>query len=34
MPIEGSMFLIGYAAGIILGLITGYLLFTKPKKED
>lgn len=34
MPIEGSMFLIGYVAGIIIGLIAGYVLFTKPKKED
>lgn len=34
MPIEGSMFNIGYVAGIIMGLFAGYLLFTKPKKED
>lgn len=34
MSIEGSMFIIGYAAGIIMGLFAGYLLFTKPKKED
>ena len=34
MPIEGSMFFIGYAAGIIMGLVAGYVLFTKPKKED
>lgn len=34
MPIEGSMFLIGYMAGIIMGLFVGYLLFTEPKKED
>lgn len=34
MPIEGSIFLIGYVTGIILGLVAGYLLFTKPKNED
>lgn len=34
MSIEGLMFIIGYAAGIIMGLFAGWLLFTKPKKED
>lgn len=34
MPIEGSMFLIGYVAGIIIGLFEGWLIFTRPKKED
>lgn len=34
MSIEGSLFLIGYVAGIIMGLFGGYALFTKPKKED
>ena len=34
MPIEGLMFLIGYVAGIIIGLSAGYVLFTKPKKEE
>ena len=34
MPIEGSMFLIGYVAGIFMGLFAGYMLFTKPKNED
>ena len=33
MPIEGSMFLIGYVAGIIMGLFAGWLLFTKSKKK-
>lgn len=34
MPIEGSIFLIGYVAGIMIGLFAGYVLFTKPKKDD
>ena len=34
MSIEGALFVIGYVAGIILGLFGGYVLFTKPKNED
>jgi len=34
MPIEGSMFLIGYVAGIIMGLFAGWLLFTHSKKDN
>lgn len=34
IQIGGCIFLIGYVAGIIMGLFAGWLLFTKPKKED
>lgn len=34
MIIEGLIFIIGYAAGIIMGLFAGYVLFTKPKGEN
>lgn len=30
--VDGYIFLIGYVAGIIMGLFAGWLLFTKPKK--
>ena len=32
--IEGYIFLIGYGAGIIMGLFAGWLLFTKPNRNE